>query len=330
LNVQFIAPSLREASARLRIRQVLPRLGGEGIEATLEEIPRTSRSRWRFIRGLTRADVVVLHRKLFNFLELAFLRKHARRLVFDFDDAVMFRDPFRGSPLSRQRQGRFANTVHKADAVIAGNAYLKDQALEAGARGEVRILPTPVDIDRYRESPSRKGEGTVLGWIGQDSTLPYLEDLLPVLEGLTGENPSLSIRVISDRFPSTDRIRLACSPWTEEGEAELLGGIDIGLMPLRDDPWSQGKCGYKILQYFAAQKPVVASPVGVNVDLVRPGSTGFLAESGEDWVRSITTLIGDPALRRQLGEEGYELLGRGGYTLEAVASHLGAFLRGVA
>jgi len=327
MNVLFVAPSLGEASARLRILSALPGLAAVGIQAQALELPRRSRARWAFIRNLRRADAVVLHRKLFGFLEFAFLRRNCRVLLFDFDDAVLYRDPFRKTAHSRRRAGRFANTVAKVDAVVAGNDYLRERALESGASAEVRVIPTAVDLSRYASKPPTRAEGTVLGWIGQASTLPYLEDILPALDGLGRDDPRYRLRVIADAFPETAHLRLERRPWSEDEEALHLMGIDIGLMPLRDDVWSRGKCGYKILQYFAAGKPVVASPVGINTDLVRPGATGFLAATPKEWADSIAALACDPALGEEMGRNGKALIVSEGFIIEEYVRHLVAFLR---
>ncbi|MHC5040499.1 MAG: glycosyltransferase family 4 protein [Planctomycetota bacterium] len=330
LQVVFVAPSLAEASARLRIRAALSGLTGLGVDADAREIPAPSRRRFRFFRNLSGADAVVLHRKLLNFVELAFLRRNARRLLFDFDDAVMVREPFRGPPHSGRRERRFRNVMAKADGVIAGNEHLADRAHEAGARGEIRVLPTPVDPSNYLADSEPKENRTVLGWIGQKSTLPYLEDILPVLDALARSLTGLELRVIADAFPSPEILPLDARPWSAEEEGRLLAGIDLGLMPLRDDPWSRGKGGYKILQYFAAGKPVVASPVGVNRDLVRPGETGFHARTADEWKEGIAGLATDPARRATMGARGRAFLQEGDFTLEAYVQNLAAYLRQMA
>jgi glycosyltransferase involved in cell wall biosynthesis len=300
------------------------------VEADLREIPAPSRRRFRFFRDLSRADVVVLHRKLLNIVELAFLRRNARRLLFDFDDAVMFRDPFRGPPRSGRRERRFKNVVARADGVIAGNAHLAGLAREAGAPGEGVVLPTPVDLAKYDGASRPPDDRTVLGWIGQKSTLPYLLDILPALDDLARSLPGLELRVIADTFPAPAILPLDAKPWSEAEEAGLLASIDVGLMPLRDDPWSRGKGGYKILQYFAAGKPVIASPVGVNRDLVRPGETGFHARNEGEWKEGIASLATDPDRGRSLGERGRSLLEPGDFTLEAYARNLAVFLHQMA
>lgn len=330
LEVVFIAANAEEASTRVRIGQVLPRLEGESVRGRLAVLPRRSSGRWAFFRGLSEADVVVVHRKLFGRLEFAFLRRNARRLVFDFDDAVMMRDSFQAVAPSRRRAARFANTVRKADAVIAGNLYLKDRALEAGARGEVRVIASAVDPARYPPGETREIHPVVLGWIGSRVTLPYLEDVLPSLEILASATPPCSLRIIADAFPATRELPVDSRPWSEAEEGKLLASIDIGLMPLRDDAWARGKCGYKILQYFAARKPVIASPVGVNPDLVLPGVTGLLASTAGEWAESAARLATEPDTRHAMGRSGFALLEREGYTLEAYTAALGALLREVA
>ncbi|MCU0723748.1 MAG: glycosyltransferase family 4 protein [Planctomycetes bacterium] len=328
--VLMVAPSLREASARLRLRQYLPALAERGHGAELLELPARTVPRLPFFRSLARADVVVLHRKLLSALEFAILRRCCRRLVFDFDDAVQFRDPFRGPPESIRRDGRFARTVRGADAVLAGNAVLAGLARQAGAVGRIETLPTPVDVRRYAGRGRPPAEGFLLGWIGQASTLPYLLDVLPALEDLARGREGIRLRVIADAFPDSAVLPIERRPWSEDGEAELLEGVDAGLMPLRDDPWSRGKCGYKILQYFAARRPVVASPVGVNADLVRPGINGFHARSAAEWADAILRLRADPGLGEAMGREGRRTLTEGGYTLEACVPRLAAFLEEVA
>jgi glycosyltransferase involved in cell wall biosynthesis len=330
MHISLVAPCLKEASARLRLRQYLPALAARGVEAELFEIPSRALPRFAFFRSLRRADLVVLHRKLFSALEFAFLRRNSRRLVFDFDDAVMFRDPFRGPPLSSQRARRFGRTVRGSDAVIAGNGVLRDLARAAGAAGEVAVLPTPVDVSRYAPPRPPAGAGCVLGWIGQASTLPYLQDLLPTLEDLARSHGGLTLRVIADAFPSSTVLPVDPRAWAEEEEARLLEGIDVGLMPLRDDPWSRGKCGYKILQYFAARKPVIASPVGVNAELVRPGANGILARAPREWADAILRLAGDPGLRAAMGEEGFRTVRDGGFTLDSCARRFAGLLERMA
>ncbi|MHC4820521.1 MAG: glycosyltransferase, partial [Planctomycetota bacterium] len=88
---------------------------------------------------------------------------------------------------------------------------------------------------------------------------------------------------------------------SDAGEADALRSLDVGLMPLSDDPWSRGKCGFKLLQYAATGLPLLASPVGVNSQIVEEGRNGFTASSDDAWVEALVRLAGDADLRRRLG-----------------------------
>ena len=111
---------------------------------------------------------------------------------------------------------------------------------------------------------------------------------------------------------------MASMPWSEASEISSLQTLDVGVMPLTDGLFERGKCGYKLIQYMACGLPVVASPVGVNKELVKHGVNGFLADSTEDWMQALKTLCNDPALRERMGAAGRRLVEEH-YSLEGCA-----------
>ena len=256
--------------------------------------------------GVGASEVVVLQRKLLPVWQVHLLRRTARRLVFDFDDAVMYRDSYdpRG-PLSARRARRFAATVRAADEVTAGNDFLADLALRAGAKPErVRVIPTCVDVDKYRPAPALghdRRDTLDLVWIGSSSTLQGLERQRALWDGLARAVPGVRMRVICDRFPVLGAMPVVPVPWSEATEAAELSASDVGVTWVPDDLWSRGKCGLKVLQYQAAGLPVLANPVGVHGEMVRPGVSGSLPDSAEEWARAVGELKADPALRRRMG-----------------------------
>jgi glycosyltransferase involved in cell wall biosynthesis len=230
--------------------------------------------------------------------------------VFDFDDAVLFRDSYdRRGPHSAWRERRFAATVRFADAVIAGNDFLADCALRAGAPAErVHLIPTCVNPSLYGHGEDGQGErsrsfpGPIdLVWIGSSSTLKGLGQERDLWERLGREVPGLRIRVICDRYPEFTDLTVVPVPWSRETEARELAAAHVGISWLPDDLWSRGKCGLKVLQYQAAGLPVIANPVGMNVELVEPGATGYLAATPDQWVQAVRTLAADPRLRLSMG-----------------------------
>jgi len=125
-----------------------------------------------------------------------------------------------------------------------------------------------------------------------------------------------------------DDISIAAIKWTGESEVREIQNFDIGIMPLPDEPFARGKCGYKLIQCMACGLPVVASPIGANAEIVRDGIEGFWASSQADWVSVLTRLIDDSSLRTNMGKAGRERV-ESAYSLNVIASKLEGLLRSV-
>jgi glycosyltransferase involved in cell wall biosynthesis len=293
---------------RYRIGAFEPALRRAGWALTVAGLEHGPVARLRQFAEAAEFDAVILQRKLLPFWQLRALKARSRRLVFDFDDAVLYRDSYdpRG-PHDRRRLRRFSATVRAADAVIAGNDFLADCALRAGARPErVRVVPTCIALDRYPnryDADTRREGGHVLDltWIGSSSTLRGLEQCRDIWEAIFREVPGVRMRVICDRFPDLGAMPVVAVPWSEASEAAELAVGDVGVGWVPDDLWSRGKCGLKVLQYQAAGLPVIANPVGVHHEMVRPGVNGYLAGTAEEWVAAVRDLAGVPGLRGLMG-----------------------------
>jgi glycosyltransferase involved in cell wall biosynthesis len=304
LKVLFLVPRLDKASTRYRVLQYLPHLDQEGIDYEIVALSRQSRNRLSLARRIRDSDTVFIQKKLFSFLDLYWVRKLAKRMVYDFDDSVMYKSGPASMRQQERQQRRFAVTAGKADLVIAGNRYLQQEALPFNR--EVRLLPTVLDMDRYiaREESGDKTREVVLGWIGSRGTLRYLQDIGPALEELGRRWPGLKLKIVADDFFDLNNVQVIKKPWSAADEIADLHSFDIGLMPLTDDIWTRGKCGFKLLQCMAVGLPVVCSPVGVNADIVTDGREGFHATTREEWVAKLDALIADSDLRRQMGQRG--------------------------
>ena len=252
-------------------------------------------------------DAVILQRKLLPGWQVGELRRRSRRLVFDFDDAVLYRDSYdQRGPYHRRRRERFKRVVQLADVVIAGNDFLANRAIDAGASTDrVQVIPTCVETSTAQPTahPSRSAQpsGIDLVWIGSSSTMAGLDQQRPLWERVGREVPNLRLRMICDRFLRFEALEVVDLPWSRATEAADVAGGDVGISWVPDDLWSRGKCGLKVLQYQAAGLPVIANPVGVHRDLIQPGVDGFLPTTPDEWVEALRTLRDDSDLRRRMG-----------------------------
>ena len=285
---------------RRRVLAFRPMLEAAGIALEIGPWPKGWMKRKETLARAEKAGSAWVVSRLLRVADVERLRERVRRLLFDFDDALPFRDSARGAGPSSTRTERFRAIVSAADAVSAGNAYLA--RLAVGVRSEVRVLPTVVEVSDGPPIPEPPEPPAVLGWIGSAATLPYLAAKTLTLAAVVTMGRTYRLRVIADAFPSmppgipVDEIR-----WTEAGENPGIDGMHVGLAPLPDDPWTRGKCGLKVIQMLARGRPVVANAVGVQIEQVRHGVTGYLAKDDPEFVDAILALLRDPVARRRMG-----------------------------
>ena len=186
--------------------------------------------------------------------------------------------------------------MRHAAVVIAGNDYLAERARRAGAR-RIEIVPTAVDLRRYAvRGLSRADARFTVGWIGTPQTAGYLSEIAPALRRFHDLG---DVRYVFVGCPAGLEfgVPYEARAWSEATEASDLASFDCGLMPLRDGPFERGKCGYKLIQYMACGVPVIASPVGVNRQIVT-SANGFLPTTTDGWFDALRTLRADEIAAR--------------------------------
>ncbi len=303
MRIVALVKSAEHVCCRYRIAAYRDALAEAGHRLEVRPWPRFWLSRMLLYRQLGHADVAIVQRKLLPAWRLRLIRRRVRWLIYDFDDAVFLRNSFHphGHDSARRTQ-RFDNMLAQADVIVAGNDYLREQALAVAHAGRIHVIPTCVDVRRYAPASHQAGKARVeLAWIGSDHALQSLAQLAPVLENLGKTGAGLQLKVICGRSLTLNHLPVRFVPWREDSEARELADADIGISWMPNDPWSRGKCGLKLLQYMAAGLPVVANPVGIQSHLVRPGVTGFLAETPAQWHDALRRLAADPELRRRMG-----------------------------
>lgn len=335
------------ASSRVRSYQYLPYLREQGMEITLVPLlpdnylrdlyagkrpgPTSLLAAYlRRISALIRGkkfDLLWIEYELFPWLpgwiESLVLSKGTPYLV-DYDDAIFHRYDQHPNSLVRRMLGNKIDAVMRhASTVVVGNEYLRDHAIKAGAQ-RIVILPTSIDLARYPSPTPAQNEIFTIGWIGSPATTRYLHQVHEVLAGICAHNQA-KVVLIGASDTGWQDIPHATHPWSEDTEVAEVGGFDVGIMPLEDSPWERGKCGYKLIQYMACGRPVIASPVGINTRIVEPGINGYLAETPHDWVQALTALMADADLRQQMGAAGRAKVERD-YAIQVNAPRLAAML----
>lgn len=332
MNVLFLVPYPTEApSNRLRIEQYFPYLRKHGVKTRLRPFMSRSFFRRRYrsgeyaqkaisislsifsrlldIRRAAESDVIVVHREAFPFGGAIVERAMAatgRPIVFDFDDAIYLPNVGgEAGSLARllRRPEKTARIIELSSVVIAGNDALRQYARQYNDR--ITVIPTPVDTDHFRpQAAPTEHDGVVIGWIGSNTTAPYLKMVEPALEELSRRHPGLELRIVGGSYQPPGLPHVSLRRWGLESELRELHGFDIGIMPMPDTEWTRGKCGFKTLFYMSVGLPSVSSPVGITTDIIQNGCNGYLASSTEEWVERLGLLIEDAAARRRVGLAG--------------------------
>jgi glycosyltransferase involved in cell wall biosynthesis len=255
-------------------------------------------------------DFVFIHREaapigppVFEWVIAKILKK---KIIYDFDDAIWLTDRRDEGWIIRtiRWRSKVAKVCSMSYKVSCGNRYLCDFARSFNTR----VVLNPTTIESF-VSEKITGESRItIGWTGSHSTLKYLAELEPVLLQIEHEFDNVDFLIIADRKSNLKLSRLTFLPWSWETEVADLQRIDIGVMPLPDDEWTRGKCGFKILQYMALSIPAIASPVGVNSEIIKHQENGFLCNSGQDWYDALVLLIKNVQLRDLIGKKGHDFV----------------------
>jgi glycosyltransferase involved in cell wall biosynthesis len=312
------------ASSRVRTYQYIPYLKEEGIDVSIaplfnnkyieslyekgtKKLSIVLSSYFRRLIDLTKIrkyDLLWIEKELFPMLpswteELVSVLKIP--YIVDYDDAIFHNYDLNRNILVRSfLKDKIDIVIRKAAVVVVGNDYLAERALRSGAK-KVEYLPSVIDLENYKFSDEFSTDIFKIGWIGTPSTAKYLKLIQEALNKFCLKHNAKLILVGSGKI-NMPGVPLEIKDWKEDTEVNDILGFDVGIMPLPDEPWERGKCGYKLIQYMACGRPVVASPIGVNKRIVEHGINGFLASTNTDWIQALNILRDDSGLRKRMGE----------------------------
>jgi glycosyltransferase involved in cell wall biosynthesis len=304
------------ASSRTRVLQYLPYFNKSGITAKVivrdPYILFKTRNVFKRISQILHVQFNMLYFFLaalfysFIFIQKVYLPKcmstlfvfMGKQLVYDFDDAIYTSFDFK--EIKSRKLSRLKHILKKAGLIIVENDMNKEFSEQFNKN--VIIITGPIECSRYKPSIKSNNEKIVIGWIGSPNSSIYLSLVEKPLKKLSEKYPA-KFELLLIGAPAVDMpgVDLYIQPWTIDTEIALLDKFDIGLMPLYNDPWCLGKGGYKILQYMAMGIPTIASPVGINCELIKNGENGYLAGNEDDWIKYLEELILNKERRKQLG-----------------------------
>lgn len=344
----FIVPyPIEAASTRYRVDQYLPFLCQNGVDVTVSRFIDSSRffhilyqpgriaqKSAYFLAAMRRRVQDLLRLKHFD---LIFIQREAlplgppiferlavrsqRPILFDFDDAIYLSHSSEANRwISWIKYPKKVEEIVKHSAhVIVGNNNLKEYVLQYHQR--VSIIPTSIDTERYlvRTQGSPQNAPLTIGWVGSGTTVQYLHLLDSVFRRLA-RRYDFRLLVIGGKYHLSG-VKVICRPWKLKNEIFDLQSFDVGIMPLPDNQWTRGKGGFKAIQYMGVGIPAVASPVGINTEIIAHNENGFLPNSEQEWVDCLSALLDDATLRRRIGLAGRRTV-EAAYSVQANAPKL--------
>lgn len=299
IRTLFLIQDEKMPSSRVRVLNLLPELQKEGIYSHVLKYPGKIGDKIDLVKKCLQYDITFLQKKLPSPFGALLLRKFSRKLVFDFDDAIYYRHDAQEAIESATRYHKFNFLIKQVDLVIAGNRVLADYSGQSNK--DVVIVPSAVETRNIPvKDYSRTSEKIIIGWVGGGVNLHHLNALSPVLQRLSREY-SLELRVLSNKAVNIPAVDVKFIPWGLDIQEREIALFDIGVMPLPLNRHSEGKCGYKALQYMAAAVPPVVSDVGVGREIVGHGKEGFVAKTDDDFYEALKLLIENRSLRQEMG-----------------------------
>jgi glycosyltransferase involved in cell wall biosynthesis len=317
------------ASSRYRFYQYIPYLNAKGWDVTVKPLLSNNYIKYLYdkrplpiseiIQGYFKRIIQILNKKNFDLIWLQqelfpwipsvfenILVRGNIKIVADYDDAFFHRyDQSKNLYIKSLLKNKIDSVMKYADIVLAGNNYLLERAKLSNEN--VKLFPTVVDVNKFKNSKPIKDDFFTIGWIGSPGTSKYLKLIEDALKEVSLDN-DIRINLIGANKIKINGVAINHIKWDEYTEVEEISKFDVGIMPLPNNSWERGKCGFKLIQYLSCNLPVIGSPVGVNRDIIINGVNGFQANTTDEWIKYIRLLKNDKELISKMGKNGRNLV----------------------
>ncbi len=320
-------------SSRLRIFQHLEALKAAGVSVEVMLQPKKGESWSKLLRKARAVDAVLWQKVLISQWNVLRLRRVAKRLLFDLDDAVWMGKKDHVPYVSGKQARRFGFLMRFLDGALCGSPYLEKKIRSIAPKLKTRLIPTSVPelpslsslFSTEFKSERISEQVPVVVWVGMGPNVAQVEAIEAELLAAHTEHPFL-LRIVSNRPPKFQQFTSwEFIEWNEKAEYDAISRSDLGIMPLVDDGFTRGKCAYKALQYMACGLPVVASDVGVNREWIEETGSGLVVKT-DGWASALAQLLSDSTLRAKMGESGWKTV-QERFTHEKVGAQLAVSLR---
>ena len=289
-------------SVRFRVLPYIKNWQKKGLNVKRYRIPKTFLNRLIFYLKIPSSDIIILQKKLISPFELYLLKLKAKKICFDFDDAIWTNHPSvkitsKVKQKNKKNKRRLQYISKNIDLLICGNKFLEQNIAKYSSKSFV--LPTPIDTTIYRPSDQFNcKKNTTVGWIGTNTNIYFIEKIISNIIKIS----DIDLKIISNIKNPNNLKGIIYEKWDSEKEIDQIKSFDIGLMPLIDDEYTQGKCGFKILQYMSCGVVPIASNIGFNKEIISHGYDGFLVDTDKDWEKYINTLKNNPEMRCKMAQ----------------------------
>jgi len=276
---------------------------------------------WHLMTKPKKKDIIFIEYELmpyfFAWAEL-FLKLRGIKYLVDYDDAIFHNyDTSYNVFIRIFLKNKIPKVIKHANYVITGSPYLTAFAFQYNRN--VTEIPTSILFKKYENiDNSNLDDFFVIGWIGSKSTSHNLLIIKDALEKFKQCHSDVVIRLVGVDIITAKALNITPVLWTEQDELQLLNSFHIGIMPLIDNNFNKGKCGFKLIQYMACGKPTISTPLDANVKINR-NKKNLHAITNEEWFQSFEEMYTHRAYYEEVGKENRKLIADY-YSVEANAS----------